>query len=334
MNPLKSNFEKMKAALVAGCWKEEKGRHGLQKWLGSIVGRRLLHRYIERTGQHHSLNAIPLTAQSRASILEELQTASKQIPSGTIVIEGNMAQVQISDWLAVEANAIKEILTNSPKVKINVADLLDALPEQSDSPAFIRSFAPSWSIFGDMQLAASLLAIFVCGTLLTLDPALRLLGMVAAGASLPLVLLISTLLYRNVQAAHGKPVFQAADDLSSTWDDVFAMRTDMDAVLLGMLFGIINEGRALGSNRVIPDFLAMAPAQAYLIATKLVNKYGYFNSNLADMLLTETEKLAVAPSMVNAGIIDGFDLSAFQQQANPEPEVISQQPVHVADDRG
>lgn len=299
-------------ALRAATWKKDLTEKSKYNWISSFVGRRLLHREIIRTGMQRDLDAVPLNRDSKVSFLTDLQLASKQIPPGSIFVDGDMSQLRTSDWLDIELNALKQILMYSPKKRVSAAEILDRLPYRGDAPAFVREFMPRWIAC----LSSPFAVVFggFAGILGLLSSLTGKTPMFLALMPVSVVLITSFMVLEKVyqRAAYGETAARAAEDISCSWEDVFAMRNDMDAVLLGSLFGVINTCRSVYHDNTIPDFLQMSPQDAYRIVMRVLDGSGDFHEECASSLVRILTGLMESESGNAPHMVEGVDLSGFQ----------------------
>lgn len=299
-------FKNIRKSLNSKIWKNETARHKNDGWLNFAVGRRLLHRHLLAAKQEHELDSIEASASKLQSILNSLKLATMQLPQDTVVVEGDMAKIRMSEWLCLEAFLVQQILMHTPKRKVKSTDLMRLLPSQGYCPSFIRKCNYKWvsvARYSPWALTGHILGF--CSTI-----ALAALGFeyaVLVTAITTLGLLWVTFFGRELyDCVAGSLVEEAGKGLSLTWDDVFAMRTEMDAVLLGVLFEVINQGRVHNPDRVMPDFLAMSPYQAYSIAIRALTGAGLANEALSNTLFDAVENIADTEDQSDKGSIQEY----------------------------
>lgn len=306
-------FKNIQKALSKETWRKDAAENTKGgSWLGTIVGRRLLHRHLLRTGQQELLNSTEISPVKRAAVLRLLASASKQVPAGSVIIEGKMSDMRMSDWMDLEISLIKQILVQSPKIKIKPSEVLYRLHPRSDCPAVIRGLNPGWkSLVNSKSLAPiPMLVGLITSMLFAFNGEMSGAIVATVGSALSIGYAKACDFIERVST--GDLVEKAGELISSTWDEVFAMRTEMDAVLLGALYGVITHGREDNPELPIPDFLEMTPYQAYAITTKVLDEAGKFNDKVVSKLFDAVADVKKHHTEPDSGIVEGFDLRAFQ----------------------
>lgn len=319
--------------LKKGKWQKSLDKPSGYNFMNSFVGRRLLHRHLRHNVSDQAvLNACSLPISVKKSFFSTLESGSKRIPQGSIIIEGDMAQLKTSDWLDVELNIIKQALTTACTVDTDAAVLISLLNCPHDSHHIVRSFTPKWA---KLAMRADFLI------------AMQGVGIAAivwgdngyvATAVLSLLFGHMALWAGSVNSGYsrddGDAAKLASQAISKTWHDVFEMKTDMDAVLLGVLFEIHNTAKRIMPGCALPNFFAMPPHYAYLIAMQVLNNAGHVTDAYVKSMLSYLNPAIESDTEIkNSHIVDGVDLSAivFKEalvQDSPAQYNDLNQPVH------
>lgn len=245
-------------------------------WLSSFLNRRLLHRFCLQAENKKTLDSISMHSGNLDSVLKVVHHATQHVTPGKVVVQGDMTQMKISDWLHLDLLLIKEQLNSETVFDVSNHALTAFMARRAYMPAALRDYKPLWlkALVGMPGCFLDMLAMFSVYHA-SLHYSFGLLATTAMFCGLFVWLLAHVGLAIN----SCRYQYDAFEDhmlpfISTTWDDVFEMRSAEDAILLGLVSGVIHKAQQEDANVSIPNFLAMAPSQAFKILVRSLRNDG------------------------------------------------------------
>lgn len=102
-------------------------------------------------------------------------------------------------------------------------------------------------------------------------------------------------------------------ELSSDWNDVFSMKTDEDAILLGIIACVMHNTKRVDPEGAMPDLLAMAPKQAGQLLLRMLTPDGSFTGEQCCELIKKLHQTSMGLDVSN--VVGGFDFSAMVESS-------------------
>lgn len=326
------------------------GKHEtlLRKTWSSIVGRRALHFLLQRAEGPSAIDQHVTALPENKAMLEQVHQLTTQVNPGSIYVEGNMNAMTTSDWLNLEQQLAKALISAPNRKQVSMDALLHRV--KSDTRPllhpFLRKIQPLKTTRSDIALGFTALALSAAATAGLMFP-LGFLAKVSFLSTLAYVVLggsVCTMVGLTVTLATATSEWQAEmsqmrstflEELSTTWDSVLETKTMADAVLVGMLTEVLlvcmkNSQDTPSAASVVPNILAGSPAQAFELCSYLYSFESVFEDKCANMMNITAElsgSLADQPEKVvtPTHVVDGIDFSTLMAntitlpQANPEP---------------
>lgn len=297
-------------------------------WFQSIVGRRILHRYIQKNPEFRKdVQTLRLPESSKTAMLKHIQMLADNSPEGMVTIEGDLDRLDPAQWLDVEHALVQAMLNRPNKKQVAYSELsreMDLSGITMDMPKFLYGFC---NVKYGVSLSCVLMFLSSAATLFsshTIDSHLwtavlvMLSGITTTFGAMLLV----------ASEPHGiseEDLDAMTQGLSGTWDEVFAMTTMEDAILMGMASGIIARGLGSDTHRTALDVTGMSPASALRLMTLAVDGRGGFNTKRAEWLISAVENCPDAP---NENAIHGVDLSRLRKKEIEEVKEVVPAQIH------
>lgn len=299
------------------------------QWMQTGVARQLALHAMLNNPSKQSPTEMAVNPEVLTPVLDSIKRLSSSIGSGRVSVIGRMEDMTLFDWLKLEAILLKERLGSSEH-KYPLHENL------ATNPRFIKADSNIPAIIGQYQQPClKVLAIFI-GTFLVSIGALNYLASathvalsVDIGIAMSIVVSsittcsvgILTGLRESLQTSHAMST-TAAGGVSSTWEDVFALKTQTDAILVGMLIDICDTALTKNLEFKLPDLMALPPSTAFKLAARLFKDNGYVYSSLNDRL-TRIGAVPAAPPKAsqrpqNTGpTYLGYTFDALAETTNP-----------------
>lgn len=292
----------------------------------SFLNRRMLHRFVLKSNRQDDLNALTIHSENMASLLQVVHRAAELIPAGSVVIQGSVSHMTNSDWLNLELTLIKEQLQSKNVFKVSASALQSFRHFPTHIPAALRRHEPLEFQF--FQSSFHVLLLLIQALSLPFFLLSKEIGWVIAGATnLALIAIQLTLMVSLSKYESGQFEQDARETVSSNWDDVFAMKSNEDAVLLGLIAGVIYHAQKRTPDTPIPDFLAMTPKQAMEVTLRMLTSSGYFEEQRC---FEQIQQLYRASETSASNVVGGFDFSILT--AEPDQSKSAQQSSFVKND--
>lgn len=290
-------------SLNAGIWRNSISKQEKGIW-SDYVGRRLLHYFMLKIGCADAINSVRVNSDQQTKLLYAIRQSALSLKNKPVQVDADLNTLSNSDWLELELKLLHEQLQQGLTRPVYGPDLLEKARPDSFVPAVIRKFTPWYVKSFTLVNVVSIIGL----TLISLLPVEAMIAIVPGAV-------VSWGLILDFEQAGIKNKFEslALANLSTSWDDVFQMKTEEDAILLGMIAGTIHVVQASFPDIEIPDFLSLSPATAYRIVSRTLNEDGCFDIDNAKALFlaaTTLPKMEVEASHRN--IIQGVDLSMLQ----------------------
>lgn len=304
LNPYNSIKNKFLDVLSRGKWKSDVEDNASGLW-SCYVGRRLLHYSMLKNNDMTALNAVKVHPDQRAALLAAIRESASKVQPGAVQVEGDFNALSNSDWLTLELMLIRAQICNPSNRGVNGYDLINKASAIAETPAILRKYRPWYT--RKYFILALMGSLYFTGSTLS--------GYSLSDGGLIMFGIFSMWLGSRMSVYGVRRHFEdiALKNLSTTWDDVFNMKTEEDAILLGMLTGTIHAALDERPDLQVPDFSRMSPATAYQIVSRTLGPEGEVDAEQAVELFEAALKLtAISRHSKSADIVQGVDLSVLR----------------------
>lgn len=311
--------QRVETALQANNFQEQLTK-GYTNWMNCPVGRRILHWYVKQNPEVRAqVQALQLSAKTKANMLAYIQRLAQFAPPGTVAIDGELTDVNALQWLEIEYALVCALIRRPHQKSVSYADVLAQWKPAStvlDLSSFLYGFCNLKESLVSQSarkcLAATGLLGVTAGLTMFASPILGGL-MLATGSGM-----LGYCLYKFAAIAPSivkmKTLDYMASHLSQSWDDVLAMSSMEDAILIAQIAGVYSFGLSAEPEHPTPNVLAMRPAELLGLTSRVIDNDGYFNEKFAQTLLKHVKN---SPSLNIRNTLNGVDLSALRPAASP-----------------
>lgn len=318
-----SCMRRLTTALTKLKWKTE-FESQQSEWLKTGVARQLLRHAMLNLSDKQQLVGVEVDPKVLTPVLDSVQRLSTSVGPGRVSVIGNLNDMTILDWLNLEAVLLKERLTTGPKVTLSEQLVVDrVLPEKvSHLPAIVRKYR-----LLELKALAALCVTFPLSfagftgiwhaTQSTVISELTVLLSSMTSVVVSALFMLVTEVRELIQARRAIDA-TSANSLSSTWDDVFALKTQTDALLVGMLADICDMALTKNPSASLPDFMALSPATALKLATRFFKENGVVYSRIHEQVssiaaLSEKSDKSAQPPQTAGPTYFGYTFAALAE---------------------
>lgn len=319
IDKIKSVFRVNGFALAKSRILRELGRATMQKlvnrgdpgnWDASII----LYWHARKTGKLAELDAATVPAETYAKVLRTIVRSNK-LAGNPVCIQGDLSELTLSQWLALELALVQEKLKSPRAVQVSARDIESSFDTNYHHvlPSMLRRKLETpefdWKHAG-LGPAIMVLGILTFGFLadsglIDFFQFVKILAVIAGGLWLALGPTVT-----SHYLSGGGARADVLAEISDTWDSVFKLERFEDALLLGLLNGFTDY--ALQMEHPLPDFLKMTPKEAMQLIMYTFNGNGLLCKNNIECVGKYVTKLTAHGSNTQGAILYGVDLTSLR----------------------
>lgn len=284
-------IKKLLQSVVNQCTCRKAIKNGDHSWFLSHVGRMLMVR-------HRRLNPdVPLVTYDRGEtrtidIKNDILHANSAL-GRPVQVSGDVSKLNLLDWAEMGAILTQyQFQSHIGKAQLpTYEELRPELPPDTRVPMFLAELFPAmWYALGSAGASVFAIIFSIICIMANVYGAFTGHHNMIALALLPAIPAIPFL--RHVVGYHPiKVVHNIQEGVSASWDQVFELKTESDAILVGMLSGMYHY---TASDSPV-DYSQYTPKQAFNIISRVLTSNdswsGGFSQNASDTLNTAIEAI-------------------------------------------
>lgn len=249
-------------------------------WMHTATARQLIAHALLNQPANRNTAESSVDPQVLKPLLASISLWSKSVGPGHVAVEGDLSNMSVSDWLKLESVLLKSRLTVGPKFTVAYktiddwfsSDHVPNMPEILYSQ--IKDIPIIWAtLVGSILLAEGLLFYFVAPNHPDLPNAFFHMFSIVLGLITVMVSGLMVDFRRNRKVKQAVDTF-VANEVSATWDDVFSLKTQADALLVGMLVDAFNAVLEKNNQAALPDVMALSPKDAFRLVSRFFKQSG------------------------------------------------------------